>query len=77
MSGKQRLSVAFDAAVKMAFLSAFMTVSQYIKAAGISEDAKSPLFRSALGRTGSVNGEAMHRIDAYRMIPRRAAPSWA
>jgi HipA-like protein len=34
---------------------------------------KSPLFRAALGRTGLLNGEAMHRIDAYRMIQRRAA----
>jgi hypothetical protein len=48
-------------------------LDEYIKAAGIGEDGKSPLFRSALGRTGVLNGEAMHRIDAYRMIQRRAA----
>jgi hypothetical protein len=29
--------------------------------------------RSALGRTGLLNGEAMHPVDAYRMIQRRAA----
>jgi site-specific recombinase XerC len=52
-------------------LEAFL--DEYIKAAGIGEDSKSPLFRSALGRTGLLNGEAMHRIDAYRMIQRRAA----
>jgi integrase len=31
------------------------------------------LFRSAIGRTGLLNGEAMHRIDAWRRIQRRAA----
>ena len=36
---------------------------EYIKAAGIGDEAKSPLFRSALGRTGLLNGEAMHRIE--------------
>jgi hypothetical protein len=34
---------------------------------------KSPFFRSARGRTGELTGEAMHRVDAYRMIQRRAA----
>jgi integrase len=52
-------------------LEAFL--DEYIKAAGIGDEGKSPLFRSALGRTGLLNGEAMHRIDAYRMIQRRAA----
>jgi site-specific recombinase XerC len=52
-------------------LEAFL--DEYIKAAGLGEDGKSPLFRSALGRTGLLNGEPMHRIDAYRMIQRRAA----
>jgi site-specific recombinase XerC len=52
-------------------LEAFL--DEYIKAAGIGGDGKSPLFRSALGRTGLLNGEAMPRIDAYRMIQRRAA----
>lgn len=51
-------------------LEAFL--DEYTKAAGLGEEAKSPLFRSALGRTGELNGEAMHRIDAYRMIQRRA-----
>ena len=44
----------------------------YIEAAGISEGRKSPLFRSAEGRTGRLAGEAMHRTDVYRMIGRRA-----
>ena len=32
-----------------------------------------PLFRTARGKTGALTGEPMHRIDAYRMIRRRAA----
>jgi hypothetical protein len=43
-------------------------LDEYIRAAGFGDEAKSPLFRSARGRTGELNGEAMHRIDAYRMI---------
>jgi len=34
------------------------------------DEGKSPLFRSA-GRTDELNGEAMYRVDAYRMIQRR------
>src|SRR4051812_3169758 len=45
----------------------------YIKAAGIGDDGKSPLFRSAIGRTGILTGKPMNRIDAYRMVQRRAA----
>jgi integrase len=52
-------------------LEAFL--DEYIKAAGIGDEGKSPLFRSAFGRSGLLNGEAMHRIDAYRMIQRRVS----
>ena len=45
----------------------------YIKAAGIGEDGKSPLFRSAAGRTDMLTEKAMNRIDAWRIIQRRAA----
>ena len=45
----------------------------YIEAAGIREMDKSPLFRAALGRTGRLGENAMHRIDAWAMIQRRAA----
>jgi integrase/recombinase XerD len=45
----------------------------YIDAAGLRDSGKSPLFRSAAGRTGMLTESAMHRIDAYRMIRRRAA----
>jgi integrase/recombinase XerD len=44
----------------------------YIEAAGIARDRKGPLFRSAIGKTGKLSGQPMTRIDAYRMIRRRA-----
>jgi integrase len=52
-------------------LEAFL--DDYIKAAGIGDEGKSPLFRSAARRTGTLTATAMHRIDAWRMIQRRAA----
>ena len=45
----------------------------YIEAAGIRDGGKSPLFRSAVGRTGALTATAMNRVDAWRMIQRRAA----
>ena len=45
----------------------------YIGAAGIGDTNKSPLFRSAIGRTDVLTDDAMNRVDAYRMIQRRAA----
>ena len=47
----------------------------YIEAAGIRDDKKSPLFRSAHGRTGVLTDNRMHRVDAWRMVQRRAAAS--
>ena len=44
----------------------------YLDAAGIRASAKSPLFRTAVGRTGTLTEQAMNRIDGYRMIQRRA-----
>jgi site-specific recombinase XerD len=44
----------------------------YLHAAGIADAKKTPLFRSARGRTGELTELAMHRIDAWRMIRRRA-----
>jgi hypothetical protein len=35
--------------------------------------SKSPLFRSAAGRTGILTATAINRVDAWRMIQRRAA----
>ena len=52
-------------------LEAFL--DEYIKAAGLGDESKSPLFRSAVRRTGTLTATAMNRIDAYRMVQRRAA----
>jgi integrase len=45
----------------------------YIDAAGIRDEAQTPLFRSAIGRTDALTDRPMHRVDAYSMIQRRAA----
>ena len=45
----------------------------YIKAAGIGDEGKSPLFRSAAGRTDTLTEKPMNRVDAWRMVQRRAA----
>jgi site-specific recombinase XerD len=44
----------------------------YIDAAGIRGDGKSPLFRCAVGRTGTLTSTMMNRVDAWRMVQRRA-----
>ena len=36
----------------------------YIEAAGIRDDKKGSLFRSANRRTGALTGNRMHRVDA-------------
>jgi site-specific recombinase XerD len=48
-------------------------LDSYIEAVGIGDVSKSPLFRSAAGRTGSLTEKPMNRVDAWRMIQRRAA----
>jgi integrase len=45
----------------------------YIKAACIGDFGKTPLFRSGAGRAGTLTEKPMNRIDAWRMIQRRAA----
>jgi integrase/recombinase XerD len=45
----------------------------YIEAAGIRDAEKAPLFRSAVGRTSTLTEKPMNRVDAWRMIQRRAA----
>ena len=45
----------------------------YITTAGIGDEGKVPLFRSAVGRTGTLTEKPMNRVDAWRMIQRRAA----
>jgi site-specific recombinase XerD len=47
----------------------------YISAAGIVEDRKGYLFRSARGRTGRLTGNPLAQADVYRMIRRRAFAS--
>ncbi len=44
----------------------------YLDAAELRDAGKTPLFRSAAGRTGTLTTAAMDRVDAYRMIRRRA-----
>src|ERR1700738_162524 len=48
-------------------------IDEYLAAAGIREGGKTPLFRSAIGKTGVLTDKAMKRVDAYRMIRRRTA----
>ena len=52
-------------------LEAFL--DEYLRAADVVGEAKSPLFRSAVRRTGTLAATAMHRVDAWRMVQRRAA----
>jgi site-specific recombinase XerD len=45
----------------------------YIRAAGIADDRKGPLFRSAIGKTGQLSDRPMLRGDVWRMVRRRAS----
>jgi site-specific recombinase XerD len=47
-------------------------LDSYIEGAGISDAGKAPLFRSAAGRTGTLTEKPMNRVDAWRMVQRRA-----
>jgi site-specific recombinase XerD len=44
----------------------------YLDTAGIADDRKGPLFRSADAKTHKLTDRPMHRNDALRMIKRRA-----
>jgi integrase len=44
----------------------------YIQAAGIAGQPKSPLFRSARGKTGTITEKPLRRNNALDMIKRRA-----
>ena len=44
----------------------------YIPAVGIGEDPKSPLFRTATGKSGALTQNAMTRRDVLRMVKRRS-----
>jgi integrase/recombinase XerD len=47
-------------------------LDSYIRAAGIGEDKKGLLFRSALRRTGQLSERPLARANAFHMIQRRA-----
>ena len=44
----------------------------YMDAAGMADEKGTPLFRSAMRRTGRLTETRLHRIDAFRMVKRRA-----
>jgi integrase len=48
-------------------------LDEYIKAAGIESDRKGPLFRSAIGKTGSLTDKPVSRTDVWYMVRRRAS----
>lgn len=47
-------------------------LDEYIKAAGIEDEKKGPLFRSAAGKTKRLTINGLNRVNAYQMIKRRA-----
>ena len=47
-------------------------IDEYLEAGGIADAGKSPLFRAATGRPSTLSLRPMHRVDAYRMVQRRA-----
>ncbi|MGH9656786.1 MAG: tyrosine-type recombinase/integrase [Bryobacteraceae bacterium] len=48
-------------------------LDEYLEAARIGGDKKGFLFRSAIGRTGKLSERPLTRIDAWRLVQRRAA----
>lgn len=48
-------------------------VDDYLNAAGIAQDRKTPLFRSAAGRAEILTSQRMSRTDILRMVKRRGA----
>ncbi len=47
-------------------------LDQYIEAASLAQDRKSPLFRTTLGKTQVLTTNTMTRTDVFRMVKRRA-----
>ncbi len=47
-------------------------LDEYLAAAKLADDRKSPLFRSASGKTGTLTGQALARRNALDMVKRRA-----
>lgn len=48
-------------------------LDEYIEAAGIADEPKGALFRTAQKKVRELTENAMSRVDAYKMIRRRAA----
>src|ERR1700760_1373279 len=48
-------------------------LDSYIEAAGIRDGGQAPPFPPSAGRAGAMPGKPMNRVDAWRMIQRRAA----
>jgi site-specific recombinase XerD len=44
----------------------------YVEAAGIAEAKNAPLFQTVAGRSKKLSGNAMDRVDIYKMVRRRA-----
>lgn len=75
-NGKRRWVRLHEKGGKCHEMSAHHNLEVYLDAyiaAGLQDQSKSPLFRSAVGRTGVLTDNPMHRVDAWRMIQRRAA----
>ncbi len=47
-------------------------LEEYIRRAGIAQDRKGPLFRTAHGKTGQLTRNPMLQQDVHRMIRKRA-----
>jgi integrase len=47
-------------------------LEEYIRAAGIGDDRKGPLFRTTRGRSGELTANSLLQSDVWRMIRRRA-----
>lgn len=47
-------------------------LDEYIEAAGIKDQPKSPLFRTAQKKIRDLTNNPMSRVDAYKMVRRRA-----
>jgi len=47
-------------------------LDEYIQQAGIAQDRKGFLFRTAVGKTKTLSDRPMAQVDVYRMIRRRA-----
>ena len=48
-------------------------LDEYLAAAGLGQQPKGWLFRSARGRSGQLSDRPLRQVDVYRMIRRRAA----